>query len=80
MAMKSTFTHEYAAFLEGLVAARKRQGLTQQALAGLLGKPQSFVSKYESGERRLDVVEFIQIAKVLGEDPVRLLREMNLAQ
>lgn len=78
--MKSTFTHEYAAFLEGLVAARKRQGLTQQAVAGLLGKPQSFVSKYESGERRLDVVEFIQIAKVLGEDPVRLLREMNLIQ
>lgn len=46
----------------------------------LLAKPQSFVSKYESGERRLDVVEFIQIAKVLGEDPVRLLKEMNLIQ
>lgn len=78
--MKSIFTHEYRAFMDGLTAARKRQGLTQQAVAELLGKPQSFVSKYESGERRLDVVEFIQIAKVLGEDPVHLLREMNLIQ
>lgn len=78
MAVKSIFTHEYRAFMEGLTAARKRQGLTQQAGAELLAKPQSFVSKYESGERRLGVVEFIQIAKVLGEDQVRLLRKMNL--
>ncbi len=76
--MKSNFTREYEAFLEGLIAARKRQGLTQQAAADLLGKPQSFVSKYESGERRLDVVEFCQIAKVLGENPVRILQEMGL--
>lgn len=67
--MKSNFTREYEAFLDGLINARKRQGLTQRAFADLLGKPQSFVSKYESGERRLDVVEFCQIAKVLRENP-----------
>ena len=78
--MKSTFTREYGAFLEGLIAARKRQELTQQTVADLLGKPQSFVSKYESGERRLDVIEFIHLAKVLGDDPIRLLREMDLIQ
>ena len=78
--MKSNFTREYEAFLEGLISARKRQGLTQQAVADFLGKPQSFVSKYESGERRLDVVEFIEIAKALREDVVSLLREMNLIQ
>ena len=76
--MKSTFTRDYTAFLEGLINARKRQGLTQQAVADLLSKPQSFVSKYESGERRLDVVEFIHIAKLLHEDPVLLLQEMGL--
>lgn len=76
--MKSNFTREYEAFLEGLIAARKRQGLTQQAVADLLDKPQSFVSKYESGERRLDVVEFCQIAKVLRENPVYILQEAGL--
>ena len=78
MTVKSTFTRDYEAFLEVLIAARKRQGLTQQAVADLLDKPQSFVSKYESGERRLDVVEFCQIAKAIKEDPVALLREMGL--
>ena len=80
MPMKSNFTREYEAFLEGLVSARKRRGLTQQAVADLLGKPQSFVSKYESGERRLDVIEFLEIVKALNEDPVELLREMGFIQ
>lgn len=77
-AVKSTHTHEYAAFMEGLIRARKKGGLTQRTVADKLGKPQSFVSKYESGERRLDVVEFLQIARVLGEDPATLLQEMGL--
>lgn len=76
--MKSTFTKEYAAFLAGLVEARKEKGLTQQAVATLLDKPQSFVSKYESGERRLDVVEFCHIAKVLGHSPIDLLHRCGL--
>ena len=38
--------------------------------------PQSYVSKYESGERRLDVVEFIAVATALGEDPLELLRQV----
>lgn len=75
--MKSNFTREYAIFLEVLINARKRQRLTQQAVADLLDKPQSFVSKYESGERRLDVVEFCQLAKTLGETPDALLQEMG---
>jgi len=46
-----------------MVGARKAAGLTQQALALRLKKPQSFVAKYEGGERRLDVVEFITVAR-----------------
>jgi len=45
---------------------RKEAGLSQQELATRLGKPQSFVSKYESGERRLDLIEVFHICQVLG--------------
>jgi transcriptional regulator with XRE-family HTH domain len=50
------------------VAAREEAGLTQVNIAERLGKPQSFVSKYERGERRLDFTEFIEIAELLKVD------------
>jgi len=56
-----------------LVGARKRAGLTQQDVADRLDKPQSFVAKYEGGERRLDVVEFILVARAIGADPKKLV-------
>lgn len=62
-----------AAFCALMIGARKAAGLTQQALALRLKKPQSFVAKYEGGERRLDVVEFVAIARILGADPVKLI-------
>jgi transcriptional regulator with XRE-family HTH domain len=58
------------------VAARERAGVTQQELADRTEKPQSFVSKFETGERRLDVVEFITIARAIGADPVALVRQL----
>jgi len=76
---RSQFTDRYSLFRELLTAARQAAGLTQAELASRLGKPQTFVSKYERGERRLDVVEFLQIAGALQTDPhafiERLLRE-----
>jgi ribosome-binding protein aMBF1 (putative translation factor) len=59
---------------EFLVEARKAANLTQSELSGRLKRPQSFVSKYERGERRLDIVEFGDVAKALGIDPIRFLR------
>jgi transcriptional regulator with XRE-family HTH domain len=56
-----------------LVQARKSKDLTQADLADRLGRPQSFVSKYERGQRRLDVVEMIEIAEVLKIDPHKIL-------
>jgi transcriptional regulator with XRE-family HTH domain len=44
--------------------------MRQTELAGRLGKPQSFIAKYETGERRLDVIELIAVLRALGEDPV----------
>jgi len=66
---KSVFTAEYERFRRMLVDARKERGLTQADIAERLGKVQSFVSKYERGERRLDLVEFIQVASAIGIDP-----------
>jgi transcriptional regulator with XRE-family HTH domain len=75
--VKSVFTQEYEAVLSGLVAARKEAGITQQELARRIGKPQSFVSKYERRERRLDVVELVRIARALGFDPCRVIRDIE---
>lgn len=63
---KSVFSEGYDHFRTLLIQARKARGLTQMELADKLRKPQSFVSKYERGERRLDVIEFIEVADALG--------------
>ena len=59
-----------------LVELREAKGLTQTDIALQLGKPQSYVSKYERGERRLDIVELIAVAKTLGVDPAQLCSEL----
>lgn len=58
---------------ELLIDARKRAGMTQIQLARALGRPQSFVSNYERGERRVEVVDLILIARALGEEPQELV-------
>lgn len=67
---------QYKRFRELLVEARKGANLTQAALSKRLGRPQSFVSKYERGERRLDVVEFAEVARAIGLDPLRFLGKL----
>jgi transcriptional regulator with XRE-family HTH domain len=58
---------------ELLVEVRKSKGMTQIDLGKALGRTQTFVSNYERGERRLAVVDFIIIARTLGEEPTDLL-------
>jgi transcriptional regulator with XRE-family HTH domain len=70
---KTVHSPDQAAFCALMIGARKAAGLTQQALALRLKKPQSFVAKYEGGERRLDVVEFVAISRVIGADPIKLM-------
>jgi DNA-binding transcriptional regulator YiaG len=76
---KTIHSQQYQRLCELLIEARKKASLTQVEVAERLGKPQSFVAKYEGGERRLDVVEFIAVAKALELDPKalfdRLMRE-----
>jgi transcriptional regulator with XRE-family HTH domain len=73
---KSVFTDAYALFLEKLVAARKSAGVRQADLSRKLGKPQPWVSNYERGIRRIDVIEFYAIARALRRDPVELFEEI----
>jgi transcriptional regulator with XRE-family HTH domain len=62
----SLHRHQYQAFRQLLIKAREDAGITQVQIAERLGRPQSFVSKYERGERRLDFTEFIELADVLN--------------
>jgi len=57
-----------------MIKARKAANLTQHQVANRLRRPQSFVAKYEGGERRVDVVEFIEICKAIEADPNKLLK------
>lgn len=75
--MKTTYTRKYAALLDLLRGARRDAGTTQQELAKILDRPQSFVSKYENAERRLDVVEFLEVTSALRIDPCGLLKALS---
>lgn len=70
---KSIFTDNYQLFLKRLISIRKNANITQQELAKKLGKPQSFVSKYENAERRIDIIEAIEILNALNFDPNLLM-------
>lgn len=74
---KSVFTEKYHLFRLLLIETRQSQKLTQAQVATRLQKPQSFVSKYERGERRLDVVEFLEVAKALDATPCEFLRKLE---
>ncbi len=76
---KPDFTEKYYLFRQLLIQTRKSQKLTQAQVATRLQKPQSFVSKYERGARRLDVVEFLEVARALGTTPDELLRKLEQA-
>jgi len=66
---KSLHTPDYVRFRSLLLSAREAAGLTQTEVAARLKRPQSFVAKYEGGERRLDLVEFVLVCEALGADP-----------
>lgn len=74
---KSAFTRKHELFRQLLTEARQNAGLTQVALAKRLGRPQSFVSKFERGERRLDVVEFLEVARALNVSPGAIIADLE---
>jgi len=77
---KSIYSEEYQRLCAVLRSLRREAGLTQIQVAAALDVPQSFVSKYESGERRLDVVELGHVAQALGvtvRDVLKRLEETD---
>ncbi len=75
--MTALHTEEYQRFSAALAEARRAAKLSQYDLAERLGMPQYFISKYESGRRRLDVIEFLRIARAIGIDPGEFLRKLE---
>jgi len=73
---KSLYSERQERFCKLLIEARKKRGMTQIDISEKLGRPQSFVAKYESGERRLDVLEFLEVAGALGIDPSRFIKQL----
>ena len=63
--------------VEVLTEARQKSGLTQAQLAERVGKDQTFISIIERGQRRVDVLEFVALAKAMGADPGRLFTEVT---
>lgn len=80
MGSKNKFSSEYDTLRNLLREMRLEAGLRQIDLANGLGQHQSYVSKYESGERRLDLIELKQICKVIGislQDLIKRFEELN---
>jgi transcriptional regulator with XRE-family HTH domain len=73
---KSLYSDAHQAIVEVLRKTRLQSGLFQQDLAVKLGKSQAYISNIERGERRVDLVEFYEIATALGADPVELFAEI----
>ena len=77
MLAKGFHEERYRRLVAQLVERRRALGRTQTAIARVLGTHQQFVSRYETGERRLDVIEFWDVAEALELDPVALLLGIN---
>jgi len=73
---KSIYSSRQHQVRDLLIEKRKAAGLTQAELATRLRRPQSYVSNYERGERRLDLIEFLEIAEAVGFDPMRFIRRL----
>ncbi len=75
--MASIYSEKYQFVIRALKEARIKQNITQEKLAQALNRPQSFIAKVESGERRLDVVEFVHIARLLSLNPETVIKKIK---
>lgn len=73
---KSTHSGEYATLKESLAAARQAAGLSQRQLARRLRVPHTWVAKVESGERRIDLIEFGWFCEACGVSPAKEARRL----
>ncbi|MGZ2488320.1 transcriptional regulator with XRE-family HTH domain [Rhizobium pisi] len=74
---KTLGTERHKALIALLIEKREAAGLTQIELARKLGEYQSFVARLESGQRRVDVIEFLELSEILGFDPYDAIRTIS---
>ncbi|SCW61128.1 Helix-turn-helix [Rhizobium mongolense subsp. loessense] len=74
---KTLGTERHRALIALLIEKREASGLTQTELADKLGEYQSFVARLESGQRRVDVIEFLELSRILDFDPYDALRRLS---
>jgi transcriptional regulator with XRE-family HTH domain len=73
---KTVFTGAHRHLVDVLRKARKAAGLNQTQVADKVGKDQTFVSLIERSQRRVDVLEFVALARAMGQDPVDLFEQV----
>jgi transcriptional regulator with XRE-family HTH domain len=74
---KTLGTKRHRALIDFLVARRDALNMSQAQLASRLGEYQSFVARLESGDRRVDVVEFMKLGEILGFDPAKVISNLK---
>ncbi len=72
--MDSSYSTEHQALVERLIDARKKSGLTQVEVAEKLNQSQSYISKIENNQKKIEVIELKRLAKLYGVDPSKLLK------
>lgn len=72
--MATIYHQDYQKLIQTLIETRKSQNLTQAQLAQRLGKPQSYVAKIEVFERKLDILEFVVLCKILDVKASEILK------
>lgn len=72
---KSPYSSASIALRELLKEKRLERGINQADISIILNRPQSFVSKYENGERKIDLIDFVFICKAMNIDPKLILEE-----
>lgn len=75
--VKTIYQVKYNYLIEALIAARKEKGLTQLQIANRLGKPQSYIAKIEGKDRKLDVMEFVELCEAIQQDPSHLIKHLQ---
>ena len=63
--------------MEALVQVRTQAGLTQMQVAKKLAKPQSYIAKVEGADRKLDVMEFVELCEAIHQNPSELIKQLQ---
>jgi len=74
--VESIATKRHQRLIEILIDARKHAGIRQAELARRVGKTQTFVARFEAGQRRIDAIELLALCEIIGIDPVKVIRKV----